>query len=95
MAAYVVVQALEVNDPEGLSRYAQLVGPTIQRFEGQVIAGRGVEVLEGELQPVSMFVIQFPSAEQVQRWYQSEEYREPKRLRQQSSKMNLFIVPSL
>jgi uncharacterized protein (DUF1330 family) len=95
MAAYVVVQALHVNDPEGVGRYAELVGPTIQQYEGRVLAGRGVQVLEGELQPISMFVIEFPSEEHVQRWYSSEEYREPKELRRRSSTMNLFVVPGL
>ncbi|HLZ71497.1 MAG TPA: DUF1330 domain-containing protein [Dehalococcoidia bacterium] len=95
MSAFVVVQALEVTDAEGMSRYAQVVGQTIQQHEGRVVAGRQPRVLEGELQPLSMFVIEFPSPEHVQRWYDSEEYREPKELRLRSSRMNLFVVPGI
>ncbi len=93
MAAFVVVQALEITDPAGMSRYAQIVGQTIEQHGGRVVAGRQAQVLEGELHPLSMFVIEFPSQEHVQRWYDSEAYREPKALRQRSSRMNLFAVP--
>jgi len=37
-------------------------------------------------------VIEFPSMEQAKRWYDSEEYREPKAMRIRAGRTNLVFV---
>jgi uncharacterized protein (DUF1330 family) len=49
-------------------------------------------VLEGNWQPHRVVVLEFPSLEQARRWYESEEYREPKAIRIAASKTNAILV---
>jgi uncharacterized protein (DUF1330 family) len=37
-------------------------------------------------------VLEFPSMEQAKRWYDSEEYREPKAMRLQAGRANMVMV---
>jgi uncharacterized protein (DUF1330 family) len=37
-------------------------------------------------------VLEFPSMEQAKRWYDSEEYREPKAMRRRAGRANLIMV---
>ncbi len=52
-------------------------------------------VAEGNWQPRRFVVLEFESLEQAQRWYDSQEYAEPKRMRQQAANTNLIFVPGL
>ena len=59
---------------------------------GRQPGGGQFEQLEGSWQPTRLVLLEFPSMEQAKRWYDSEEYREPKALRLKASKANLIIV---
>ena len=95
MAAYVVVQVLEVRDPVALGEYRQRVGPTIESYGGTVrVAAGQVQVLEGTWQP-ALVLIEFDSVERARAWYDSEEYRPLKELRQRASSADAVIVEGL
>ena len=53
------------------------------------------EVIEGDWHPRRVVVLEFPSVEQARRWYESEEYREPKAIRLAAAKTNAIIVEGL
>jgi uncharacterized protein (DUF1330 family) len=92
MAAYLIAD-LEVTDPATMDEYRKAVGPTLQKYGGRVIAGRGrFEVLEGSWNPKSALIVEFPSYERLKEWYDSEEYREPKATRQRAARCNIVIV---
>ena len=92
MPAYFIVD-LEVTDPAGFDEYRQLVPATIQQYGGRyLVRGGAVETLEGDWQPKRVVVLEFPSLEQAKRWYNSEEYRDPKALRFKTAKSRLILV---
>lgn len=95
MAAYVIVD-IEVLDPEGYADYRELAPPIVAAYGGRYIArGGAVDVLEGEWQPKRLVILEFPSVEQAKAWWDSEEYREPKAMRQRTTHSNLLIVEGL
>ena len=92
MPAYGIVD-LEVTEPAGFDAYRQLVLATIQHYGGRyVVRGGAVETLEGDWQPKRVVVLEFPRLEQAKRWYNSEEYRDPKALRFKTAKTKLILV---
>jgi uncharacterized protein (DUF1330 family) len=69
------------------------VPATVQQYGGRfVVRGGAVETLEGDWQPKRVVVLEFPSLEQAKRWYNSEEYRDPKALRFKTAKSKLILV---
>lgn len=92
MSAYIIVD-LEVTDPAVFDEYRQLVPATIQQYGGRyLVRGGAMESLEGGWQPKRVVVLEFPSAEQAKRWYDSEEYRYPKSLRFKSATSQAILV---
>ncbi len=92
MAAYVIAD-VEVRDPEAYARYRRVVGPTIEAYGGRFLArGGAAETLEGDWIPNRIVILEFDSLERAKRWWSSEEYREPKALRQSVSVGRLIVV---
>ena len=92
MAAYVIVD-IEVTDPAGFDEYRQRVPATLAAHEGRfLVRGGALEVVEGSWRPRRLVVLEFPSLAQARRWYDSEEYREPKAMRLRTSKGNIVFV---
>ena len=92
MAAYIIVD-VEVTDPAGFEEYRALVGPTLEQYGGRyLVRGGRVETLEGDWSPKRVVVLQFDNLEQAKKWHDSEEYREPKAIRQRSANTNMIVV---
>ena len=92
MPAYVIVE-LEVTDPVGMDEYRKQVPATIAKYGGRyLVRGGKCESLEGDWNPERVVVLEFPSVAQARRWYDSEEYREPKALRIGAGRTKLILV---
>jgi len=92
MPAYFIVD-VEVTDPAGFEEYRKLVPGTVQKYGGRfLVRGGAVETLEGDWQPKRVVVLEFPSLEQAKRWYNSEDYRDPKALRFKTARTKLILV---
>src|SRR5262249_14932480 len=92
MAAY-MLGALETHDTALAAEYRKRVPATIAKYGGKfLVRGGAFEQLEGSWQPTRLVLLEFPSLEQAKRWYDSEEYREPKAIRLKASKANLIMV---
>ena len=92
MAAYLVVD-IEIQDAAGFEDYRKAVPATIEKYGGKILVRGGkFERLEGEWEPKRVVLVEFPGFEQAKRWYDSEDYREPKALRLRTSKANLILV---
>jgi uncharacterized protein (DUF1330 family) len=82
MPAYFFVDTREIKDAANMEEYKARVTPVVEKFGGRyLVIGGPFEVVEGEWGPVFPVLIQFPSMDQARRWYDSEDYRELKRLR--------------
>lgn len=92
MSAYVVVE-VDITDPERFKDYQAMVPATIAAFGGKyLVRGGEVETLEGSWNPSRVVVLEFESVEQAKRWWDSDEYREARDLRQATSAANMIVV---
>ncbi len=92
MPAYVIGQ-VEVTDPETFAKYSAQVPATIAQYGGRyLVRGGETQAIEGDWAPPRVVVLEFPSMEQLKKWYYSEEYKPLIALRQQSAKTQLSFV---
>lgn len=92
MAAYVIAN-VNVQDAALFEEYRKQVPETIARHGGKyLVRGGKHQALEGAWQPSRLVVLEFPSLEQARRWYDSEDYREPKALRMTSALSDVVLV---
>jgi uncharacterized protein (DUF1330 family) len=89
-----IVGDIHINDPDAYQAHVPRALATIARFGGRVVAGGGsrVDLLEGEPMPESIFIIEFPNADAARRWYQSDDYKEPLKVRLSSSHGRVFLI---
>jgi uncharacterized protein (DUF1330 family) len=97
--AYIMVQ-MKVESLEELNqRYAQFAIPILMKHGGQMIAGTPAPtVKEGDWNGNWAAVLQFPSMEAAEGWYNSEEYQPYKKLRineLQSEAGRVVIIPGM
>jgi uncharacterized protein (DUF1330 family) len=92
MPAYVVVD-IDVQNPTRYESYKDLAGPAVAKHGGRYLArGGATTVLEGSWQPKRLVVLEFPSVEKAKAWWDSTDYTEAKRIRQESAKTEMLIV---
>ena len=92
MAAYVIVD-LTVTDLPTMEEYRKRVPATLAAYGGRfLVRGGAHQTVEGDWKPNRLVVLEFPSMEQAKRWYDSEEYREPKAMRLQAGRANMVMV---
>lgn len=92
MPAYVIVD-LTVTDQATMDEYRKQVPATIAKYGGRfLVRGGAHQTLEGGWKPNRLVVLEFPTMDGARRWYDSEEYREPKALRFKAGRANLVMV---
>lgn len=92
MAAYVIVD-LTVTDLPTMEEYRKQVPATLAKYGGRfLVRGGAHQTVEGDWKPNRIVVLEFPSMEQAKRWYDSEEYREPKAMRLRAGRANMIMV---
>jgi uncharacterized protein (DUF1330 family) len=91
-----VIAAETINDDAMFSEYRKRVTATIERFGGQVIV-RGGEFnrLEGEWPHRRVAIIEFPSRDAAQDWYNSPDYQKIIPLRKNSTAGSLIMVDGI
>lgn len=89
---YVIAQ-ITVTDPKAYPTYVAMVQPIIEKFGGEfLVRGGRSESFEGVPPGDRNVVIRFPSYEDAQAWYHSEDYAEAKALRMSVSTSVQTIV---
>lgn len=84
MPAYVIAN-YTVDDAEKYVQYQQAVMPTLMSRNFKVlVAGHDNKVFEGSPNPVTI-VMEFPSKEEAEEWYNSPEYQAIVHLRHEST----------
>lgn len=92
MAAYIVVE-VNVKDPQRYADYRAMVPASLAVYGGKfLVRGGAVENLEGDWKPSRFVIIEFDSVEQAKRWWDSDEYREARNLRQATSDTRMIVV---
>jgi uncharacterized protein (DUF1330 family) len=92
MPAYVIVEA-DVRDPEAYRSYMAASPGAIAAGGGRfVVRGGETVTLEGDWQPKRIVVLEFEALEAAKRWYESEDYRAAKALREGVADLKMIAV---
>jgi len=92
VVAYAVFIRDRLRDPDTMQTYLEEVGATFAGHPATRLVGHGAfEMLEGAAME-SVVITQFPSIEAARQWYDSEAYREVRRLRHLAADYRAFIV---
>jgi uncharacterized protein (DUF1330 family) len=95
MPAYVVVD-VERTDPERAARYSELASPSVERHGGRYLArGGAIHVLEGDWEPERLVVIEFASRDAAQAWFDSDDYREARAVREGAGNWRMVVVDGM
>jgi len=92
MSAYLIAN-VDVQDPEKYEDYRTRTGAIVAKHGGQfIVRGGKVHPLEGNPEIHRLVIIEFPSLEAAQGFYDSPEYQEVIPFRTLASDGRLFIV---
>lgn len=91
MPAFIVVD-LTVKNPEKLKSYSQLAAETLVPFNGEFLTKGAIEVLHGEKAFQMKVIIQFPTFQQANDWYQSDNYQNIVELRNEGMTSQFHLI---
>ena len=92
MSGYLIAN-VDVHDRETVEKYRDAVAPLIAQFGGRyLVRGGEVRNVEGDFGLKRLVVIEFPSLDDAQRFYDSPEYAPILKLRLDSSVSDLVLV---
>jgi uncharacterized protein (DUF1330 family) len=92
MPAYVIVET-EVTDPERYEAYKAAAAPAVAAAGGAyLVRGGELAVLEGDWGPSRLVILEFEDLAAARRWYESERYRDARRLRQGAARIGMVAV---
>lgn len=92
MAGYIIAE-IEITDPVTYEEYKKQAPVSIDTYAGKYLTRGGTaENLEGDWQPKRIVVLEFENFERAKEWWNSEEYRAPKLLRQSAAITRMIVV---
>jgi len=92
MTAYIIAR-INVTNMEQYKKYTAVTPEVIGQFGGRFIVRGGEKVtLEGPEETNRIVVIEFPSLERAQAFYQSDAYQEAKKLREEAATGQFIVV---
>ncbi|WP_192349820.1 DUF1330 domain-containing protein [Algoriphagus sp. Y33] len=94
MPAFVIVE-VDITDPEKYNEYKELTPATISPFGGKfVLRGNPVTVLEGDWNHERLVMLQFPTKEKAEAWYNSDDYQHAKSVRSGAANAKFLLIES-
>lgn len=93
MSAYVISEVEIIDEVQG-QQYRDLAAASIAMYGGRyVVRGAEPQVPEGEWPSAQrVVVVEFPTMEQLRRWYESPEYAKALAVRQTALRRRLLFV---
>tara|TARA_Y100000590_G_scaffold403201_1_gene489643 strand:+ start:359 stop:646 length:288 start_codon:yes stop_codon:yes gene_type:complete len=92
MSAYIIAQ-VNITNKEQYEQYKIKASPLVEKFRGKfLVRGGKFEKLLGNWDYERTVIIEFPSYEQALKWYDSEEYRLVRKIREKNSLGNVIII---
>jgi len=93
--AYSITEVVEVLDPEGAQRYAELTPITVDKFGGRFVVQGGLPTAaEGEA-GVAVAVVAWPDMETLLAWYDSPEYAPAREIAATAMRRRLIFLPGI
>lgn len=96
MAVYLVVDS-DLTNPDLYESYKVRAKPLVEKYGGEYLARGGkLSIKEDTLwTPTRMVLIRFPSNEDAERFYQSDEYQEVLKISKQSARRTVFMLEGM
>jgi uncharacterized protein (DUF1330 family) len=92
MPGYLIAN-LEVSDPAKFEEYRQKVVPVIEKFGGRyLVRGGELRRLEGNLPLSRLVILEFPTLDAAQKFYDSAEYAPILKIRLDSTRSDLVLA---
>ena len=100
MTGYVIFDAGPRTDPEAMKPYSEKALVTVIPYGGKVIVRtNNIDIRESShgpgWHPTRILIIEFPSIEAAQSWYNSPEYQEILPIRLKAATENVVIIEGL
>jgi uncharacterized protein (DUF1330 family) len=94
-SAYIIA-SVTVTNPEQYEQYKKLSSIAMQAHGAKVcVRGGAVQVLEGDWSPSRLVMLEFPSMQQAQAFYDSVEYQAAKEARRGAAVMQMLAVEGI
>ena len=95
MAAYLIAD-VDVTDAATFDEYKREVAATEARHGGRYLArGGATRVLEGDWDPHSLVIVEFPDMAALTAWYDSPEYERLKEIRFRSARTRIIAIEGM
>ena len=96
MAAYLVVDT-NITNPELYERYKVIAKPLVEKYGGEYLARGGkLSVKEDTLwAPIRMVLVRFPSVQDAETFYQSDDYQDVLKISKQSADRTVIILEGI
>jgi uncharacterized protein (DUF1330 family) len=92
---YIIAQAA-VTDAARYEGYKKLAQLAVEKYGGRyVVRGGATHLLEGDWHPPRLVILEFDSADQARRFYDSPEYQAAKSARAGAAGMRMLLVEGL
>jgi uncharacterized protein (DUF1330 family) len=96
VAAYLIVELVELIDPEAFREYRLATAAAIGEYDGEYLALTDKPiVIEGTWGPRIVAVMRFPSVEHIRDMFSSPDYVTLRELRQRSGRFNFVALPGM
>jgi len=95
MSAYILIR-VKVSDPSKLKNYQDVAPAIIKKYNGKLIVrGGNVISLEGPDEKRRIVVIEFPSLDEAETFYYSNEYEKAIKLRSGVAEFEMVAVDGI
>ncbi len=92
MPAYIIIE-IKINNPQEYEGYKKLTPASLALYDGKfIVRGGKTKTLEGEWNPERIVILEFPTTEKAEHWWNSEEYAPAKRIRHQSATSKMILI---
>ena len=92
MPGYIIAQ-IKINDPEPYKEYVRKNTELVEKFGGRfLVRGGNMKILEGEISYPRTIILEFPSAGDARRWYDSPKYEDIKSIRLATADSTLILL---
>ena len=95
MKVYLIAH-IEVTNPELMEKYRELVPKIVAKYQGKyLVRGGDSEILEGDYFKHRIVLLEFPSRQQANNFYNSEDYAPVKMLRIEAGNNSSVLVEGI
>ena len=95
MKVYLIAH-IEVTNPELMEKYRELVPKIVAKYQGKyLVRGGDSEILKGDYFKHRIVLLEFPSRQQANNFYNSEDYAPLKMLRIEAGNNSSVLVEGI